>query len=181
MSFPLLRHAFLSIAMAAVCTLPQAQTQRAHVHGQLKLDIAIEGPTVTIAMEAPLDSLVGFERAPRTEVEKKTLETAVAQLRAADKLFRIDPAANCKLGPVELRSAVLGLGKPAPAAKSDGHADLDASFGLNCSNAAQARFIELGLFEAFQGARQVEVQIATPDGQFKRSLRRPATRLGWGK
>ena len=159
----------------------RSQPQRAHVHGQLRLDIAIEGPTVTIAMEAPLDSLVGFERAPRTEVEKKTLETAVAQLRAADKLFRIDPAANCKLGPVELRSAVLGLGKPAPAAKSDGHADLDASFGFNCSNAAQARFIELGLFEAFQGARQIEVQIATPDGQFKRSLRRPATRLGWGK
>lgn len=172
-----------SMVLAAALALPaaQAQAQRAHVHGQLKLEIVVEGPTVTIAMEAPLDSLVGFERAPRTDAEKKTVETAVAQLRAAERLFKIDAAGNCKLGPVELRSAVLGLGKPEPAAKDDGHADLHASFGFNCSQAAQAKFIELGLFEAFQGTRQIEAQIVTPDGQFKRTLRRPATRLAWGK
>ena len=174
-----------SIVLAAALALPaaQAQAQRAHVHGQLKLEIAVEGPSVTIAMEAPLDSLVGFERAPRTDAEKKKVETAVAQLRAAERLFKIDAAGNCKLGPVELRSAVLGLGKPEPGAKAkdDGHADLHASFGFNCSHAAQTKFIELGLFEAFQGARQIEVQIVTPDGQFKRTLRRPATRLAWGK
>lgn len=174
-----------SILLAAVCCLPaaDAQPQRAHVHGQLKLEIAVEGPTVTIAMEAPLDSLVGFERAPRTDAEKKIAQAAVAQLRAADRLFKVDPAGNCKLGPVELRSAVLGLGKPESGTKGkdDGHADLSASFGFNCSHAAQAKFVELGLFEAFQGARQIEVQIVTPDGQFKRTLRRPATRLAWGK
>ena len=173
----------LAFAFVLASALPaaQAQSQRAHVHGQIKLDIAVEGPTVTIAMEAPLDSLVGFERAPRTDAEKKTAEAAIAQLRAADKLFRIDPAANCKLGPVELRSPELGLGKPAPSAKSDGHADMDASFGFNCPNAALARFIEVGLFEAFQGARQIDAQIVTADGQFKRTLRRPAARLAWGK
>jgi hypothetical protein len=171
--------------VVAACALPVAQAhaqQRAHVHGQLKLEIAIEGPTVTIAMEAPLDSLLGFERAPRNDVEKKAVETMTARLRAADGLFKIDPAANCKLGPVDLRSFVLGLGKAeAPARKSDEHADLDANFGFNCSNAAQAKFIEVGLFEAFQGTRQIEVQIVTADGQFKRTLRRPATRLAWGK
>ena len=173
----------LSIVLALACALPavHAQAPRAHVHGQLKLEIAVEGPTVTIAMEAPLDSLVGFERAPRTEAEKKTAQTAIAQLRAADRLFKIDAAGNCKLGPVELRSAALGLGKSEAGASSDGHADLHASFGFNCSHATQTRFIDLGLFEAFQGARQIEAQIVTPDGQFKRTLRRPATRLAWGK
>jgi len=125
-----------------------------------------------IAMESPLDNIVGFERAPKTDAEKKTVEAAIAQLRAADKLFTIDPAANCKLGPVDLRSGALGLGNPDPA-ESSGHADLDASFSFNCTQAAAAKFIDLNLFSAFKGARQIDVQIASAQGQFKRQLKRP--------
>lgn len=149
------------------------QQQHAHVHGQLKLDVAIDGPTVVIDMESPLDNIVGFERAPKTAAEKKTAEDAIAQLRAADKLFAIDPAANCKLGPVELRSSALGLGNPDPSEPA-GHADLDATFSFNCTNAAAAKFIDVNLFSAFKGTRQIDSQIASAQGQFKRQLKRPA-------
>lgn len=143
------------------------------MHGQLKLDVAIDGPTVVIDMESPLDNIVGFERAPKTDAEKKTAEDAIAQLRAADKLFAIDPAANCKLGPVELRSSALGLGNPDPAEPA-GHADLDATFSFNCTHAAAAKFIDVNLFSAFKGTRQIDSQIASAQGQFKRQLKRPA-------
>jgi hypothetical protein len=165
----------------------QAQQQHAHVHGQIKLDVAIDGPTVVIDMESPLDNIVGFERAPKTAAEKKTAEDAIAQLRAADKLFVVDPAANCKLGPVDLRSSALGLGNPDPN-EPPGHADLDATFSFNCTNAAAAKFIDVNLFTAFKGTRQIDSQIASAQGQFKRQLKRPAgaqasqpVRLGWGK
>jgi len=163
-------------AAAPIAAKAQA---RAHVHGQLKLDIAIDGPTVVIEMESPLDNFVGYEHAPKSESEKKMADDAVAQLRAADQLFKIDPAANCKLGPVALRSAALGLGK-AETGASEGHADLDGTFAFNCTKATEAKFIELGLFGAFKGLRQVDAQIVSPDGQFKRTLKRPATRLAWG-
>lgn len=166
--------ALAAAALFTAAALPtQAQQQHAHVHGQLKLDVAIDGPTVIIAMESPLDNIVGFERAPKTDAEKKTVEAAIAQLRAADKLFAIDPAANCKLGPVDLRSGALGLGNPDPA-ESGGHADLDASFSFNCTQAAAAKFIDVNLFAAFKGARQIDVQIATAQGQSKRQLKRPS-------
>jgi len=165
----------------------QAQQQHAHVHGQMKLDVAIDGPTVVIDMESPLDNIVGFERAPKTDAEKKTVADAIAQLRAADKLFAIDPAANCKLGPVDLRSGALGLGNPDPN-EPPGHADLDATFSFNCTNAAAAKFIDLSLFSAFKGLRQIDSQIASSQGQFKRQIKRPAgaqaaqpARLSWGK
>lgn len=181
----------LAIAAALFAAAPilsaQAQQQHAHVHGQLKLDVAVDGPTVVIDMESPLDNIVGFERAPKTDAEKKTVEDAVAQLRAADKLFIVDPAANCKLGPVDLRSGALGLGNPDPA-EPVGHADLDATFSFNCTNAAAAKFIDVNLFGSFKGLRQIDSQIATAQGQFKRQLKRPAgaqasqpVRLGWGK
>jgi hypothetical protein len=181
----------LAIAAAAFAAAPflaaQAQQQHAHVHGQMKLDVAIDGPTVVIDMESPLDNIVGFERAPKTDAEKATVEAAVAQLRAADKLFAIDPAANCKLGPVDLRSGALGLGNPDPG-EPVGHADLDATFSFNCTNAAAAKFIDLNLFSVFKGLRQIDSQIASAQGQFKRQIKRPAgaqaaqpARLGWGK
>ena len=180
--------AFAAALLAAAPFLPaEAQQQHAHVHGQIKLDVAVDGPTVVIDMASPLDNIVGFERAPKTDAEKKSVEDAVAQLRAADKLFIIDPAANCKLGPVDLRSAALGLGKP-DANEPEGHADLDATFSFNCTNAAAARFIDLNLFSVFKGLRLVDSQIASAQGQFKRQLKRPAgaqatqpVRLGWGK
>ncbi len=173
----------VALALAATAAMPaaQAQTSRAHVHGQLRLDVVIDGPTVTIALDAPLDTLVGFERAPRSEAEKAAVQSAIAQLRAADRLFKIDAAGNCKLGPVELQSAQLGLGKTESAASADGHADFKAGFGFNCSHAEQVRFIELGLFQAFEAARQIDVRIVTAEGQFRRTLRRPATRLTWAR
>ena len=185
------RTAGLAIAAALFAAAPflpaQAQQQHAHVHGQLKLDVAVDGPTVVIDMESPLDNIVGFERAPKTDAEKKLVEEAVAQLRAADKLFIVDPAANCKLGPVDLRSGALGLGNPDPS-EPVGHADLDATFSFNCTNAAAAKFIDLNLFSVFKGLRQIDSQIATAQGQFKRQLKRPAgaqasqpARLSWGK
>jgi len=126
-------------ALTAFPLAASAQTQHAHVHGQIKLDVVVEGPTVVIEMGSPLDNYVGFERAPRTDAEKKAVDDAVAQLRAADQLFKIDPTANCKLGPVTLRSAALGLGKP-DAAATEGHGDLDATIAFNCTNAAN-RFV----------------------------------------
>ena len=105
----------------------------------------------------------------------------MAKLRAADTLFTIDPAGNCKLGPVELRAPVLGLGTAPAGAPNAGHADLDATFAFNCASAAAAKFIDVGLFTAFKGPRQIDVQIVAPQGQFKRTLKRPNARIAWGK
>ena len=44
---------------------------KAHQHGVARLDLAVDGGTVTIAVEMPLDALVGFERSPRTGAERQ--------------------------------------------------------------------------------------------------------------
>ena len=153
----------------------------AHEHGVVKLDIAIEPGKLTVQMESPLDNLIGFERAPRTDAERKTAAAAVARLQAADTLFRIDPAAGCTLKNVELRSAPLKLGKAEPGAVDDGHADLDGDFEFSCKNSALATFIDLGLFSAFSHMQRIDVQIAAQKGQAKRTLKRPAARIVLGR
>ena len=150
---------------------------KAHQHGVLKLDIAVEGRKLSLQMESPLDNLVGFERAPRNDAERKRVDAALAKLKAGQALFGIDPAAQCSLAKVELTSAVLKLGAAAPASKNSEHADIDAAFEFDCQDAARAAFVDVGLFEAFVGMKQIDVQVATSTGQRKQTLKRPAQRV----
>lgn len=172
-----LRAGLLALSMTAL-GLAQAHGPAAHVHGEVELGIAVEGPAIVIEMRTPLDNLVGFERAPRNDVEKNTVDQTLSRLRAADHLFRIDPAGSCKLGPVTLDAPVLGTGPAAGGAK-DEHAEMLASFAFNCTAADRVKFIELDLFKAFPRMRQIDAEIVTAEGQHKRSLKRPASRLSW--
>ncbi len=58
---------------------------KAHEHSALKPDAAIGGNKLTIAMEAPLDNLLGFERAPRTDTQRKAAADVLARLRSPVK------------------------------------------------------------------------------------------------
>ena len=51
--------------------LAQAHDNKAHVHGSAVLQVVMDGETVELALQSPLDNLVGFEHAPRTESQKK--------------------------------------------------------------------------------------------------------------
>lgn len=150
---------------------------RPHVHGIAELDIAIEAGKITLQLETPLDSLLGFERAPRGVAETRRAETAVAALKAADALFRFTPTAGCAVASVQLSSAALKLGTPDAADEHAGHADLDATYVFNCTDAAKATEVDVGLFDAFIRMQSLKVEVATAKGQFKRELKRPAKRV----
>jgi len=168
-------HALLAAAMLAA---PPAHAKNgAHSHGVVNLDLTVENRKITLHIDTPLENLVGFEHAPRTDAERQRADAAVARLKAAAGLVTIDSAAQCKLATVELSSAALGLG-PAAKPSADGHADLDAQIEFECANGARAGFIEVALFEAFPRIQRIEVRAVLPKGQLKVTLRRPASRIG---
>ena len=163
---------FLGVVLAAQAT----GAAPAHEHGVARLDLGVEATRVVLMLDTPLDNLLGFEHAPRTDAERQKADAAVARLRDATALFRIDPAAGCSLAKVELTSSALGLGKAAAGAK-EGHDDLEGQFEFHCSAGAKASFVEVRLFEAFAGFRRIDLQVATARGQMKATLRRPQTRV----
>ena len=97
-------------------------------------------------MEAPLDNFLGFERAPRTDAERKQVADMVSALNAADTLFVPDPKAGCRLSQVtlDLRCSVLARGehagrgseppRPGTAAHEE-HADIDVDIVFTCAKA----------------------------------------------
>ena len=168
-----------AIATAIACAGGTAWAAgKAHEHGALKLDMAIEGDKLTIVMAAPLDNLLGFERAPRNDAERKAAADLLVRLRSTEKaasLFVADAAAQCTLGKAEVEAPVLEAG-PKVAAK-DEHAGLDASYEFSCAKPGELRSVDVGLLEAYKRIKRIDVQIAGPKGQAKVTLRRPARKV----
>jgi hypothetical protein len=151
--------------------------QHAHQHGFAKLEIAVAPDSVSVRLDAALDGIVGFERAPRTDAERQRVQAAQTRLRDGAAMFAIDPAAGCTLASVNLQAPVLGWGTAPADAQAGEHADLEGEYTFNCTDAARAGFVNLGLFEAFNRMRRIEVQMVTPRGQMKAELRRPNSRV----
>jgi len=182
----------LPLLLLPLASLALAQ-QQAHTHGLLAFDVAIDAQNITLTMEAPLDNFLGFERAPRTDAERKNVAALVKRLNAADTLFIPDPKAECRLSSVTLESKVLGLGASEKAAAGasaattkapvahDDHADIDVAIVFSCAKASLARQIDVRMFDAFPRLRRIDAQVASEQGQFKRSLKKAAPLLRWGR
>ena len=175
--------ALLMALAAAWCALPaQAQTShKAHVHGGVKLDVAVEGNQLSVQLESPLDSLVGFEHRPRTEAQRQAAATALRQLNDGAALFKPDAAAGCALTRTQVNGDALQPAAPAAAgaapAQASGHADLDASYEFTCATPARLAGLEQALFSTFKRISRIEVQVAGAQGQARQTLRRPAARV----
>jgi hypothetical protein len=161
-----------ALGLAAVASA--ALAGKPHDHGVARLDVAVEARGVSLLLEVPLDSLVGFEHEPRSDAERQQVDLALTRLRAGAALFRIDPAAGCAMKSMNLQSAALSLGGEKI---KDGHAEVECSYEFSCTNGGRAGFVEANLFEFFPRLQRVEVQTATRRGQMKASLVRPVTRV----
>ena len=162
-------------AVTGLTTSTTALAGKAHEHGALKLDVVLDGANLSVALEAPLDNLLGFERAPRTAAERQAAADLLARLRSpaqAAALLVPEAAARCTLAKAEVQAPVLEPGSRPPA--QDDHADLDARYEFSCAQPAALRQLDTGLFQAFARVQRIDVQVAGPAGQFKATLKRPA-------
>jgi hypothetical protein len=155
-----------------LCLGATAFAGKAHEHGSVSLDLAIDAADVTLAVEMPMDSLLGFERTPRTQAERQAAAAALAKMRDAAALFRFDAAAQCTLASVKVEAPVLER-TAKPAAPGE-HADLDASYVFRCAQPARLAALEVLLFDAFPRVERIAVQAVLPHGQYKVVLRRAA-------
>jgi len=158
-----------ALIAALFFTLP-AHAHKAHVHGEGRLDVAIEGDKITLALALPLDAVTGFERAPKNDKEKAALASAEKLFNDAGALFAPTPAANCAVHSVE-------VGMP----KFDGgeHADVEARYVFRCANPAALKGIETALFKHFKRLYRLETQRTGPTGQGAQRLTPKKPVLSW--
>jgi hypothetical protein len=168
-------------AMILVSPALSAPAHGPHEHGAARLDLAVEGASVTITLESPLANFLSFEHAPRTERQKEDARALVARLQQADGLFRLSGAAGCRLEKVTLEAEALEeilreSSSPGAArgggdehAEHDGeegeHSDLDAEYSFRCARPEVLHELEVALFSVWPGLRELDVRTVTPAGQ----------------
>ncbi len=147
-----------------------AAAGRAHEHGVARLDVVVDGNQLSLELDAPLDSLLGFERAPRTDAERRAAAAVLALLRSPQPPFTPDAAAGCKLLGTEVKAPALEAG---PVKPKDTHADLTATLTYACNQPQLLRVLDVGLFDAFARLQRIDAQVVGKSGQTKATLRRP--------
>jgi len=167
--------------LLTICLLaaPAAYAGKAHTHGVAQLKLSVEAAQLNLAFELPLDTLVGFERAPRTPAETEAARVALARLREATALVKPDAAAKCRLLGSQVQAQVLeGTAKPGTGRPAEPqHADASVSLTFECEQIAQLGSVELALFDSFRRLERVEAEMVTPKGQGKATVRRAAKNL----
>lgn len=166
-----------SMAGALVAAAPVRAQHGAHAHGLVQLEVVVDAGSIALRLDAPLDSLLGFERAPRSEAERRAVAALRERLAQPATLFGLDAAAGCVAEPAAVVAPVLDGG----AAAAD-HADLEASVLFRCRQPGVLQVIDLqGLLSAFTRIQRVEAQLVTPGLQRKQSLKRPQALLRLGR
>jgi len=164
-------------AIAFAASAPAAPP---HVHGVAALDVALDGGSLQLSLDSPLDNLVGFEHAPANGKETQAIRAMVRRFSRAQELFAPTPAARCALKSVQLSSPVidakmLAAEGVAPMAPGDvheepGHADLDAQIEFSCQRPSELAGLEARIFAVFPGLHRIDAQVVTPARQSAATL-----------
>ena len=133
----------------------------AHEHGVAELRVALAGNTLQIEFESPLDNLVGFEHAPRSDAERMVLTKAVETLRSAESIVTLPAAAACVVTHTELEQPFA----EASAAAESGHAEISVTHTFQCATPGALSALEVRLFERFPRIRSLRAERASPAGQ----------------
>jgi len=178
-----------ALALLLAAATVSAWAEGAHQHGVARLEVVVDGSSLAITLDSPLDNLLAFERGPRTEAERAAVRAMAQRLHAAATLLQPTPAAGCTLRTVALQSdvidpALLARGATAGARTgtpaAGGHADLEASFQFDCSQPQALKGLALGgLFQAFPRLRQLDVALAAPGVQRGARLTPQKPVLAW--
>lgn len=189
----------LSILMAGgLASASPVHADAAHEHGVAVLRVVSEGAMLMIEFVSPLDNLVGFEHAPRTDAQRTAMGAAEARLRDATNLLLPAAEAKCVLQEAALESPWLQMARdehdkghdenhdPSPshdhehaAAPADAHAEMVALYHYECAAPDKLERLHTRLFDAFPRLREVRAQSATAKGQGAATLTPATPELFW--
>ncbi len=157
------------LALAGLPGLASAHAERQHgphVHGQAELQLAVEGTTVAVALQAPGMGIVDFERAPATAAETTQLKAATALLQSGRWLL-LPAAAGCRLQSGS--ASADGFEPHADAHSGEGgghhHAGFQVRLRYNCAQVAGLDHVRVRLAQDFPGLHEVIVAVTTAQGQ----------------
>ena len=185
----------LSIALSIVTSIAAAQS--AHVHGEGRVNIAIDGNRIFMALEFPGADIVGFEHEARSSDEKAAVARAIEQLGDPMQLLRFEADASCQVRAANAKAegeheehegeehAEHDEHETEEHAGHDEHEDEEAhdtfvaEYEFECANIGALGFIEFIYFSLFNNAHSLDIVLIDGNGQRRTEIDRanPVLRL----
>lgn len=143
-----------------------------HEHGVAHMDIALEGGSLHISIKVPLESLLGYERAPRNAAEKAAASALLDRFKKGQPVLALPGQAQCKeAAPAQVKAPLI------EGQSSGDHGDLQAQYRLECAQAGELRKVDVTLFDLSPGIKRVRAQVIGAKGQSQSVLRRNKRQL----
>jgi hypothetical protein len=165
---------FVMLVFGLIFQGAQAQhaQHHAHKHGHATLQVSLEKDRLSLQFLSPMDNLVGFEHAPKTERQVKALDDLQRLLENPFNLFEPNKEALCKRDQVVIQSKLLGKGDPVALQKDGhGHADLRYEARFRCATPSLLTTINVTAFRAFRRLHEIDVElVADRPGGLARSF-----------
>lgn len=145
----------------------------AHEHGVATVNVVAEGTGVTIQLEAPSDSIYGFEHEATKPADVKKRDEAIEKLKAnADKMFLLDASLGCKVASSEIKPFVTeekesanGSKKGHKNHKQGTHSEVHATFKFECGKPVAGSSLQFAARSHFKALRTLKVQVLSGEKQ----------------
>jgi hypothetical protein len=147
--------AALPLAMPATVGADTVHKHGKHVHGEVTLNLALEGATLIAEVEATGAQVLGFERAPRDDAERTTVAAAEAWFRSGREMLGVPTAAGCRLTAVAFTPPKIG----------GGHVDYRGRYTFTCADPGALAWVEPWALRRMRGVEKTEVNIIAPGVQ----------------
>ena len=134
---------------------------KAHVHGNAKLSVAIEGLKGEIELELPGDSFVGFEHKPKNAKQEQALSAAQANLVKIAEWFVLPAEWQCQWQQPEYKLEYDG-----------NHSEVELKAQFSCGQIKTPAKVEVKLGQSFTKIRQLEVTYLRGEIQQSEKIKR---------
>lgn len=131
-----------------------------HEHGAVTFNIALDGATLSLELDAPAVNVLGFERSPRNDAERKLVTDTHAWLAGGREMLAVPRNAGCRLQSATFTAPKLG----------SGHADYRPRYDFRCSNPAALVWVEVWALRKLKEVERAEVNLITPQVQRQQTL-----------
>jgi hypothetical protein len=161
-----------SVLLLAPAALAGGKGHAAHQHGVAVVNIVGEGSTLTVQLEAPSDSIYGFEHEAKKAADIKKRDSAIEKLKtSAEKMFVLEPGLGCKMSGSDIKPFVTEakendkkLSKK-DEHKEGTHSEVHATFKFECTKPVAGSKLEFAAKKYFKSLSTLKVQVLSGEKQ----------------
>lgn len=156
---------FMIFLMSLVSVIAQSAEKKsnhrhhgAHQHGVVRLNIAFDGASGKIEIDAPAKDIIGFEYQAKTQkdIDKQKEEISKLETKIASMLVFSD-LLKCEISKEKIEVVYEKENK--------NHSDIEAVFSINCKKSPLNTELIFNIQTFFPDVHEVEVQVLVDDLQ----------------